>query len=115
MDSPRLVYSSHGDGYETMSKQRVCSICKTRPPWQDKNCPPGICKKCFHRHIWVDRPAARQRRQMQAAVDTQHSLALDDDALAFDDVSELVDDLAGDDEALVEWLTGSELAPPGFL
>jgi len=27
-------------------KQRPCRICRKRPPWQYKNCPPGICKRC---------------------------------------------------------------------
>ena len=38
------------------------------------------------------------------------------DVLAFDDEPELRDDLTGDDQALVAWLTGSEVAPsPPFL
>jgi len=40
--------------------QRLCRICKKRPPWKYKNCPPGICKRCYHRHIWPERPAARR-------------------------------------------------------
>jgi hypothetical protein len=41
-----------------MSKRqrRKCRICKKRPPWQYKNCPPGICKRCYHRHVWPERP-----------------------------------------------------------
>jgi len=39
-------------------EQRPCRICRNRPPWQYKNCPPGICKRCYHRHVWADRPAA---------------------------------------------------------
>lgn len=49
-----------------MSKQRRCRICKKRPPWKDKNCPPGICKRCYHRHIWPDRPAVRKPRRAGA-------------------------------------------------
>jgi len=41
-------------------KQRPCRICRKRPPWQYKNCPPGICKRCYHRHVWADRSAAHQ-------------------------------------------------------
>jgi hypothetical protein len=37
-------------------KQRKCRICKKRPPWRYKNCPPGICKRCYHRHVWAERP-----------------------------------------------------------
>jgi hypothetical protein len=42
-------------------KQRKCRICKKRPPWKYKNCPPGVCKQCYHRDVWVDRPAARKQ------------------------------------------------------
>ena len=45
-----------------MTRQRRCRICHERPPWHGKNCPPGICKRCYHREIWVDRPAARRER-----------------------------------------------------
>ena len=41
-------------------KQRLCRICKKRPPWKYKNCPPDVCKRCYHRHIWPDRPALRK-------------------------------------------------------
>ena len=46
-----------------MSRQRRCRICHKRPPWRYKNCPPGICKRCYHAKIWVDRPAARRERK----------------------------------------------------
>ncbi len=97
-----------------MSKHGLCRICKKRPPWKDKNCPPSICKQCYHRRIWADRPTARKQRQDQAAADVLHDLAIDD-VSAFDDMVELVDNLAGDDDALVEWLIGPELAVPSFL
>ena len=45
-------------------KQRKCRICKKRPPWGYKHCPPGICKRCYHRHVWAERP----RRDREAAV-----------------------------------------------
>jgi hypothetical protein len=45
-----------------MSKQRLCRICKKRPPWKYKNCPPGICKRCYHKDVWPERPAARKQR-----------------------------------------------------
>ena len=44
-------------------KPRLCRICKRRQPWRYKNCPPGVCKRCYHRYIWSDRPAARKARQ----------------------------------------------------
>jgi hypothetical protein len=43
-------------------KQRMCRICKKRPPWKYKNCPPGVCKQCYHKKVWSDRPAARKER-----------------------------------------------------
>ena len=45
-----------------MSKQRLCRICKQRPPWTHRNCPPGVCKRCYHAHVWTERPAARTGR-----------------------------------------------------
>ena len=59
-----------------MSTQRLCRLCKKRPPWKYKNCPPDICKRCYHRHIWPDRPAARKLRQ--ASPDEPDELVLDD-------------------------------------
>ena len=52
-------------GGETVAgkgKQRMCRICKKRPPWKYKNCPPGVCKQCYHKNVWADRPAARKER-----------------------------------------------------
>lgn len=48
-------------------RQRRCRICKTRPPWKDKNCPPDVCKRCYHQHVWSERPAARKRGAVRAA------------------------------------------------
>lgn len=45
-------------------RQRRCRICRQRPPWQYKNCPPGVCKRCYHKHIWPDRPSVRTLRDM---------------------------------------------------
>ena len=59
-----------------MSKQRRCRLCKQRPPWKGKNCPPGICKRCYHRHLWPDRPAVRTLRR--AGADELEELVLDD-------------------------------------
>lgn len=50
-----------------MSKPPRCRICKKRPPWKYKNCPPGICKRCYHKHVWPDRPAARRARRAATA------------------------------------------------
>jgi hypothetical protein len=35
-----------------------------RPSWRYKNCPPGICKRCYHSHVWAERP----RRNREVAV-----------------------------------------------
>jgi hypothetical protein len=51
-----------------MARQRRCRLCHNRPPWAGKNCPPGVCKACYHRHLWVDRPAARAERRAAAAL-----------------------------------------------
>jgi hypothetical protein len=40
-------------------RQALCRICKKRPPWRGKNCPPGVCKRCYHKHVWPDVRAAR--------------------------------------------------------
>lgn len=48
------------------NKQRLCRICKKRTPWHYKNCPPGICKRCYHKHVWPERPAARTERDVIA-------------------------------------------------
>jgi hypothetical protein len=46
-----------------MSKQPRCRICKKRPPWKYRNCPPGVCKWCYHKHVWPERPGARAGRE----------------------------------------------------
>ena len=76
-----------------MSNQRLCRICKRRPPWQYKNCPPAVCKKCYHRHIWVDRPAARKQRQAQVVSDGVPDLTTAD-GLSFDDIPASFDEQA---------------------
>ncbi len=103
-----------------MSNQRLCRICKRRPPWQYKNSPPGVCKQCYHRHVWVDRPAARKQRQAQAVAAGSDETVLDDvleidDMLEIGDVPDQEDDLASDDEALLAWLNSPEFASPPFL
>jgi hypothetical protein len=45
-------------------RKQMCRICKKREPWKYKNCPPGVCKRCYHHDVWPQRPAARtQQRQ----------------------------------------------------
>lgn len=50
-----------------MTKQRLCRICKKRTPWRHENCPPGICKRCYHKHVWADRPGARRLSAAESA------------------------------------------------
>ena len=51
-----------------MGRQRRCRICHKRPPWRYKNCPTGVCKRCYHREIRADRPAARAEPKAAAAL-----------------------------------------------
>jgi hypothetical protein len=44
-----------------------CRICRKRPAWIYKNCPPGVCKRCYHKDVWPERPAARKQRQASNA------------------------------------------------
>jgi len=74
-----------------MARQSRCRICKKRPPWRYKNCPPGICKKCYHAHVWPDRPAARAERQ---AASTLGQDTADDGWI--ESIIELSDDPAAD-------------------
>ncbi len=69
-----------------MGHQRRCCICQKRPPWSGKNRPPGVCKRCYHREIWADRPAARVDRQAAAAAGGES----DDDCI--DDSADLSHD-----------------------
>jgi hypothetical protein len=48
-------------------KQLLCRVCKKRPPWKYKNCPPGVCKRCYHAHVWPDRPEMRKLRRAASA------------------------------------------------
>jgi hypothetical protein len=43
-------------------KPRRCRICRKRPVWTYKNCPPDVCKRCYHKDVWPQRPAARKQR-----------------------------------------------------
>ncbi|TFI55120.1 hypothetical protein BLD44_007255 [Mastigocladus laminosus UU774] len=36
-------------------KQSVCRICKKNPIWHYKNSDGTVCKRCYHKHIWVER------------------------------------------------------------
>lgn len=71
-------------------KQQKCRICKKRPPWRYKNCPPGVCKRCYHKHVWADRPAASKARGASTAQQTS-------DALGSDDEMWMLHELAGED------------------
>ena len=68
-----------------MSRQARCRICRKRPPWRYKNCPPGICKKCYHARIWPDRLAARRERRATQRAAAADPLADDAGRLVYDD------------------------------
>jgi hypothetical protein len=44
-------------------KQQRCRICKKNPVWQggDVKEPGPYCKRCYHKHVWADRPSARKK------------------------------------------------------
>ena len=56
---------SVGPGMEVMPrrKQRLCRICKKNPVWRggDVKEPGPYCKRCYHKHVWADRPSARKK------------------------------------------------------
>ena len=54
-----------------MNKQPRCRICKKRPPWRHKNCPPGVCKRCYHEHMWPERLAEQSGRGLEAEPTTR--------------------------------------------
>jgi len=47
-------------------KQRLCCICKKRPVWMDRH--KGllwkVCKRCYHKHVWIHRPSIMKARKM---------------------------------------------------
>ena len=47
--------------------QRTCTLCHKRPRWRD-----GACKRCWHKSLWPDRPAARSERRA-----AEHAAAAD--------------------------------------
>lgn len=49
-------------------KPAVCRICRKRQPWHYKNCPPGVCKRCYHkvrRENLVEDPGCKPERQRE--------------------------------------------------
>ncbi len=44
-------------------KQLLCRICKKNPVWRYKNSDGTVCKRCYHKYIWEDRPSAKKERQ----------------------------------------------------
>src|SRR5438270_10037950 len=68
-----------------MSRQARCRICRKRPPWRYRNCPPGICKKCYHARIWPDRLAARRERRATERAAAADPLADDTGPIVYDD------------------------------
>jgi hypothetical protein len=94
-------------------KQRRCRICKKRPPWRYKNCPANVCKQCYHRHVWPERPRARPRAQpiVDPLIDEQLGGTTVQDSLFEDE--ELPVDLFFEDPPIDE--PPLEAPPPGEL
>lgn len=68
-------------------KPAMCRICRKRQAWHYKNCPPGVCKRCYHKFIWADRPELRAARVTAAMVDgLPAALLADDDGRVDEDV-----------------------------
>lgn len=45
------------------SRQQLCPICKKRPLWIRKKSEKATTRKrCYHKHVWPERPAARRER-----------------------------------------------------
>ena len=47
---------------KTTQQQPVCRDLPEAAALAVQDCPPVICKRCYHRHIWPDRPEARAER-----------------------------------------------------
>lgn len=47
-------------------KQSLCKICKKNPIWHYKNSDGTVCKRCYHKHVWVERPSARKSKKVAA-------------------------------------------------
>ena len=82
-------------------KQGLCRICKKRPPWTYKNCPPGICKRCYHAHVWPERPSALAGQVEMGALDTR-PMVYDGYYGCFVPVEDASFDVATTREAIVE-------------
>ena len=44
-------------------KQQLCRIRKKNPVWRggDVKEPGPYCKRCFHKHVWPNRPSRRKK------------------------------------------------------
>ncbi len=47
-------------------KLRKCRICKKSPVWRggDVKNPGPYCKKCYHKHVWINRPGWREEQSV---------------------------------------------------
>lgn len=43
---------------------RMCRICKKRETWYFKGILWNVCKRCYHKHVWTQRPGIRKARKM---------------------------------------------------
>ena len=45
-------------------KQRLCCICKKRPVYYNNGLLWKVCKRCYHKQVWVHRPSIMKARKM---------------------------------------------------
>jgi len=43
---------------------RMCRICRKRQIWYFKGILWNVCKRCYHKHVWMHRPEIRKARKM---------------------------------------------------
>ena len=101
-------------------KPRKCRICKKRPVWTrgDVKAPGPFCKRCYHKHVWSNRPAVARRRQTPDATADEIVPALDAPCDEDWDWSSETDeeppwDLLADYALRPPWEADEEGVPPG--
>ena len=57
-------------GKSKRRKQSLCRICNKSPTWRYKNSDGTVCKRCYHKHVWAERPSAK-KSQKTAAINSE--------------------------------------------
>ena len=47
-----------------MAEQKLCRVCRKRPVWYYKGVWLKVCKRCYHKHVWMHRPETKKARKM---------------------------------------------------